>query len=338
MLGSEMTHLVAGGIGGTVAALITSPLEVVKVRLQASAARVANFDQNSEQNKITSTKYNYFYKLFQKNRKQSFGVIKNIKLIVATEGKLGLFRGVVPTLVGVIPSRSIYFWAYNYAQSYFNEIFVPYSNAVFFCSAALSSGLSSTVTNPIWFIKTRLQLDFGAGKKKLKVWKIVKDTYQTKGIRGFFRGVTASYAGISETGIHFMIYESLKIHFINKFHNTNISKDISSSNNNHISKLQNYTDMFGCMGASMISKTISTTLAYPHEVARTRLREEGTKYRGFFQTIHLVYREEGILGLYRGLTTHYLRQVPNTCIIIGVYEGTVLLFDRWGLVDPKTDD
>lgn len=45
------------------------------------------------------------------------------------------------------------------------------------------------------------------------------------------------------------------------------------------------------------------------EVARTRLREEGHKYRSFFQTIFLVYREEGIRnGLYRGLVTQLLRK------------------------------
>lgn len=45
------------------------------------------------------------------------------------------------------------------------------------------------------------------------------------------------------------------------------------------------------------------------EVARTRLREEGDKYRRFFQTIFLVYREEGLRnGLYRGLATQLIRK------------------------------
>lgn len=44
------------------------------------------------------------------------------------------------------------------------------------------------------------------------------------------------------------------------------------------------------------------------EVARTRLREEGDRYKKFFQTIILVYREEGIRkGIYRGLATQLLR-------------------------------
>jgi len=46
------------------------------------------------------------------------------------------------------------------------------------------------------------------------------------------------------------------------------------------------------------------------EVARTRLRQEGNKYKRFFQTIFLVWKEEGIRnGLYRGLGTHFLRKL-----------------------------
>ncbi|KAL0201211.1 hypothetical protein M9458_004398, partial [Cirrhinus mrigala] len=50
-------------------------------------------------------------------------------------------------------------------------------------------------------------------------------------------------------------------------------------------------------------------------VIRTRLREEGSKYRSFFQTLNMVVREEGYRALYRGLTTHLVRQIPNTAIM-----------------------
>ena len=58
------------------------------------------------------------------------------------------------------------------------------------------------------------------------------------------------------------------------------------------------------------------------EVARTRMREAGSKYRSFFQTLILVGREEGRRGLYRGLATQLIRQIPNTAIMMAVYELT----------------
>ena len=69
---------------------------------------------------------------------------------------------------------------------------------------------------------------------------------------------------------------------------------------------------------------VSNSLA-PSEVIRTRLREEGTRYRSFFQTLIQVPREEGYRALYRGLTTHLVRQIPNTAIMMATYELVVYL-------------
>lgn len=60
-------------------------------------------------------------------------------------------------------------------------------------------------------------------------------------------------------------------------------------------------------------------------MARTRLREEGSKYRTFIQTMLLVWREEGRSGLYRGLGTQLVRQIPNTAIMMATYELIVCL-------------
>lgn len=64
------------------------------------------------------------------------------------------------------------------------------------------------------------------------------------------------------------------------------------------------------------------------EVARTRLREEGTKYRGFWQTLNVVCAEEGVRGLYRGLSTQLIRQIPNTAIMMSTYEAVVYVLSR----------
>ena len=70
------------------------------------------------------------------------------------------------------------------------------------------------------------------------------------------------------------------------------------------------------------------------EVARTRLREEGSIYRTFWQTLHTVYQNEGRRGLYRGLATQLIRQIPNTAIMMSTYELTVYILTKW-LKEPK---
>lgn len=68
-------------------------------------------------------------------------------------------------------------------------------------------------------------------------------------------------------------------------------------------------------------------------MARTRLREEGNKYNGFFQTLNVVYREEGYRGLYKGMGTHLMRQIPNSMIVMITYELIVDYFKKYELTD-----
>jgi len=61
------------------------------------------------------------------------------------------------------------------------------------------------------------------------------------------------------------------------------------------------------------------------EVARTRMREEGSRYRNFWQTLVKVATNEGIRGVYRGLTTQLVKHIPNTAIMMTTYEAVVYL-------------
>lgn len=59
------------------------------------------------------------------------------------------------------------------------------------------------------------------------------------------------------------------------------------------------------------------------------MRESGQKYRSFWQTLVLVNREEGRQGLYRGLGTQLIRQIPNTAIMMATYELTVIVLTNY---------
>ncbi|KAF1435297.1 Solute carrier family 25 member 36, partial [Spheniscus mendiculus] len=157
------------------------------------------------------------------------------------------------------------------------------------------------------------------GEKRMSAFECVRKVYRSDGIKGFYRGMSASYAGISETVIHFVIYESIKRKLL--------EYKTASAMDNEDESAKEASDFVGMMMAAATSKTCATSIAYPHEVVRTRLREEGTKYRAFFQTLSLLVREEGYGSLYRGLTTHLIRQIPNTAIMMSTYEVVVYLLD-----------
>lgn len=61
------------------------------------------------------------------------------------------------------------------------------------------------------------------------------------------------------------------------------------------------------------------------------MREEGNTYQRFWQTLGLVVREEGVRGVYRGLTTQLIKHIPNMGIMMSTYEAVVLLCRTYGL-------
>ncbi|XP_073704321.1 solute carrier family 25 member 36-A [Garra rufa] len=304
-----LVHLFAGGCGGTVGAILTCPLEVVKTRLQSSS--VTLYISEVQLSTVNGTSV---------ARMSPPGPLHCLKLILEKEGPRSLFRGLGPNLVGVAPSRAIYFAAYSTAKEKLNNVFDPDSTQVHMLSAGLAGFTAITATNPIWLIKTRLQLDArNRGERRMSAFECVRRVYQSDGLRGFYRGMSASYAGISETVIHFVIYESIKRKLIESKANANMDDEDES--------VKDASDFVGMMLAAATSKTCATSIAYPHEVIRTRLREEGSKYRSFFQTLNMVVREEGYRALYRGLTTHLVRQIPNTAIMMCTYELVVYLLN-----------
>lgn len=318
-------------MGGTIGCIVTCPLEVVKTRLQSSVVNLHIAPATSYTTTPGPGCTASVRSLRASSISNHFFLVRFIRHIVETEGTKALFKGLGPNLVGVAPSRAIYFCTYSFAKRICNEHFPsPDSPPVHICSAAAAGFASSTATNPIWFVKTRLQLDqsrYGT----TTAWSCIKSIYREAGLTGFYKGITASYFGISETITHFVIYEFIK----SKLRERRLREYGPDSNDSY--------NFFQFMAAGAVSKTIASIFAYPHgklyftneyhfcndslfsEVARTRLRQEGNKYRKFFQTLWLVWKEEGREGLYRGLGTQLVRQIPNTAIMMATYELVVYL-------------
>ncbi|XP_074857888.1 solute carrier family 25 member 33-like [Carettochelys insculpta] len=301
---STLLHLLAGGCGGTAGAILTCPLEVVKTRLQSSSLALRPLC-------LPEVQLQGLNGGLVRPSLPSPGVFQLMRAILEKEGISSLFRGLGPNLVGVAPSRAIYFAAYAGAKEKLNAVFVPESKKVHVLSAICAGITSSTLTNPIWLVKTRMQLEARTkGETRSNALQCTMHVYRTEGLRGFYRGISASYAGVSETVIHFVIYEALKQRL--REQRPFLPSIFALAPTSH--------DFFGLMAAAAISKTCASCIAYPHEVIRTRLREEGSRYRSFVQTLRLVVHEEGLLALYRGLLAQMMRQIPNTAIMMATYE------------------
>jgi len=290
-------HFAGGGLGAMVSSTITSPLEVVKIRLQAQ----------NHKSSFSGAQSHYF----------GMRTFASVRALLYQEGIRGLYRGLIPTFAGVIPSRSIHFLVYGTAKTNVAHLFPSKDHwAVPMLASALAGATVTTVTCPLWTVKTRLQLQVNSAKETLYngiVDAFIK-IYKNEGFRALYKGLGTSYLGLVETVIQFTLYEYTKDVLLRK-----------RPEETRTLAIHEYLIL------SSIAKFVASASTYPHEVIRTRLREQrgvNGKYRGPFQGLLLIAREEGRVGLYGGMGAHLIRSVPNAAILFLVYELTLTVVTR----------
>ncbi|KAH8884246.1 mitochondrial carrier [Thozetella sp. PMI_491] len=320
-------HLVAGAVGGMTAAALTAPLDVLKTRLQSdfyqSQLRASRAVQTSTMNPLRAAGYHL-------NE-----TVQILASVYRQEGPRALFKGLGPNLVGVIPARSINFFTYGNGK----RVIAQYLNGgqeaawVHLSAGAVAGIVTSTATNPIWMVKTRLQLDKNVAAQSGGVTKrqyknsldCIRQIIRNEGIRGLYKGMSASYLGVTESTLQWTLYEQMKSALARRE-----QRVLASGREKN---LWDHTVAWtGTVGAAGGAKLVAAILTYPHEVARTRLRQapmaDGRpKYTGLVQCFKLVFKEEGMLGLYGGMTPHLLRTVPSAAIMFGMYEGILRLLN-----------
>ncbi|EON67663.1 hypothetical protein W97_06806 [Coniosporium apollinis CBS 100218] len=318
-------HFIAGGLGGTAAATLTAPLDVLKTRLQS------DYYQNhlAASRAARGVPPLHTLSLFRSSLLHVRETFQILFAVPATEGWRALFKGLGPNLVGVVPARAINFYVYGNGKRVLAQTFNEGREAawVHLCSAAAAGIVTGTATNPIWLVKTRLQLDrshakeAGGGRLYKNALDCTIKTVRHEGIRGLYRGLSASYLGVTESTLQWVLYEQMKMSLAAR-------EERLAASTKEPSVWDRTVGWTGKLGAAGGAKFIATILTYPHEVVRTRLRqapmENGhLKYTGLVQCFRLVWKEEGMVALYGGLVPHLLRVVPSAAIMFGTYE-TVL--------------
>ncbi|KAF9334880.1 hypothetical protein BGZ91_010687 [Linnemannia elongata] len=303
-------HFLAGGTGGMAGALVTSPLDVVKTRLQSSLYQ-------SSKNVSAAA-------LPRSGIASVAGHIKDTCLLLghiySKEGPRALYKGLGPNLVGVIPARAINFATYGNGKKFYTDLNGGKETTLVHLSSAATAGVvTATATNPIWLVKTRMQLQVEGVRQYKNSFDCMVKIIRSEGIRGMYRGLSASYLGVAEGTIQWVIYEQLKTTLAER-------RKLNNPTQGYVVGGKDVEEWAHFLGAAGTAKFIASAITYPHEVLRTRLRQvpignQPAKYTGLKQTFQLVLKEEGVAALYGGLTAHMMRVVPNAAIMFFCYEA-----------------
>ncbi|KAH7119498.1 mitochondrial carrier domain-containing protein [Dactylonectria estremocensis] len=316
-------HLLAGASGGLVTAVLTSPLDVLRTRLQSDFYQTTSRSAQVLHPAPQPTFSRHLWSSFSHIRE----TLQIVNSIHYTEGWRGFFRGLGPSLAGVVPATAIKFYVYGNCKHLGARLFNrAEDDPMIHAQAAIAAGIATaTLTNPIWLVKTRLQLDKArtqangiAARQYRNSLDCLRQVVRTEGIGGLYRGLSASYLGTVETAMHLVMYERLKV----------MIRYGLGGNNASLGELETWISTSGAAGSAKLAAVLIT---YPHEVVRTRLRqaplENGKpRYTGLVHCFQSVWRSERLSGLYGGLTPHLVRSIPSAVITLGVYEFVLRLY------------
>jgi len=281
-------HMLAGLSGGVVSTLVLHPFDLIKVRFQVNDGTVIQ------------------------NRQVYTGVVNAFSTIVKSNGVKGLYQGVSPNIAGAGAAWGLYFFAFNFLKASLKdqqqvENLQPGSHLL---AGALAGATTLACTNPIWVIKTRMCLQpVGVVNKQHYngVFDGLVKLYKHEGLRGYYRGFLPGLFGVSHGALQFMAYEELK------------KKHSSYTGNPTSTKL----NPFEYIVMAALSKVFAVLSTYPYQVVRSRLQDTQmqSKYTGVMDIFKKIYRNEGVVGFYKGIVPSLLRVTPACCITFVIYEN-----------------
>lgn len=239
--------------------MLTAPLDLIKIRYQIQ-------------------------KLPRRGRVgQSIGLARAVRSIYQEEGLRSFWRGnFAATLLWI---------SYSGAQFGVYKVLLTTSDSPMLLGihGAIAGTCAASLTYPFDLMRTVFAAQ-GVPRVYPNMTSLVKTTYRTYGLRGFYRGITPSLVQIGPyIGCSFFIYESLK-----RWH-----------------VLPNTPAYYAVYGG--VAGFISKLLVYPIDTVKKRMQVQGSypdtaldhhhpniQYTSIRDCLTRIIREEGVLGLYRG--------------------------------------
>ncbi|CAA0839248.1 Folate transporter 1- chloroplastic [Striga hermonthica] len=295
----QWENAAAGSAAGLATVTFTHPLDVVRTRFQVNDGRLSSLP----------TYKNTPHALFT---------------IARTEGLRGLYGGFYPAVLGSTISWGLYFYFYNKAKQRYLQTREGLSPVLHLASAAEAGGLVCLCTNPIWLVKTRLQLQTPRQAYRYSGFHdALRTILKEEGWRALYKGlVPGLFMQVSHGAIQFTAYEELRKMVIN----FRTEENVQNSN-----VAENLLDSFdyAVLGAS--SKLVAVLLTYPFQQ-----RPEIPGIPRYVDSLHVLKetaRFEGIRKFYKGITANVLKNAPAASLTFIVYENVLNMLKLAGKKD-----
>ena len=343
-----------GAGGGIISMTLTYPLITIGTRLQVQKSPTPSSGNTS--NSSTS-------EIKPLSKKQYAGFWDAVDKIYRFEGIQGFYVGIHSALFGIALTQGVYYYFYEWVKAAIDRrrarLNLSGGQTVLesLASGALAGCMTVLITNPVWVVNTRMTT--GKGSKSIddedspntspknssdniatataptkksmmkhskSSWALAYDIVKEDGIGALWQGVMPALILVSNPSIQYMVFEQLKQRL------ETFRKNQGSSSSAAAAALTQLD--FFVLGA--ISKLVATFMTYPYIVIKSRmqLKQSSTSatststsstgpYATTVQSFRTILRQEGPVGLYKGVESKLLQSVLTAAILFWAKEKLV---------------
>lgn len=293
-LANVLRNAASSTMGAGVVATVVTPMDVVKVRLQAHVCPVGGHNPCEDPKHVG-------------------GSFDALRKIIRSDGIRGLWRGLNVTLLLAIPTTGIYFTLY---EAFRERIILAKpdlpSAVVPLIAGAAARTAAASAASPLELARTNLQA--GAVDRSSTVASVLRDLRRTHGVTSWWRGLGPTLLRDAPfSAIYWSAYEKLK-------HPTR-------------SPLPRFAFAPGnevplYLASGIGAGGLAAFCTVPADVIKTRRQTTmagnaaatGANTSSSFQIVREIMAAEGIRGLFRGAGPRVAKVAPACAIMMGTFE------------------
>ncbi|XP_040892721.1 calcium-binding mitochondrial carrier protein SCaMC-3-like isoform X2 [Toxotes jaculatrix] len=236
-------------------------------------------------------------------------VLSSFQHMVKEGGLQSLWRGNGINVLKIAPETAIKFTAYEKIKNVMRGSNETRNLRVHerFVAGSLAGAMAQTAIYPMEVLKTRLTLRKTGQYSGIS--DCAKQILQREGVTAFYKGYIPNLLGIIPyAGIDLAVYETLKFAWLNR------NRGLADPG------------IMVLVGCGAVSSTCGQLASYPLALIRTRMQaqalEKGAPKPSMLALLHNIVTQEGVAGLYRGISPNLLKVIPAVSLSYVVYEYT----------------
>ncbi|KAG7317888.1 hypothetical protein KOW79_018923 [Hemibagrus wyckioides] len=309
---TPVQQMVASCSGALLTSLFVTPLDVIKIRLQAQASPLSKGKCfvycNGLMDHICVCE-NGNTKAWYKPQGHFSGTLDAFIKIVRMEGIKSLWSGLPPTLVMAVPATVIYFTSYDQLCALLKLRMGEKADLAPLVAGATARVGSATLISPLELIRTKLQSERQSYRQ---LSEVIRSAIRTEGWLALWRGLGPTLLrDVPFSAMYWFNYEKGKAWLCRYNKTTEPTFSITFI-------------------SGAVSGSIASIATLPFDVVKTRRQVELGELRAkklspqasssTYNVMKRIVAESGVQGLFAGFMPRLIKVAPACAIMISTYE------------------